>query len=260
MKAVTFSRLEHYGRLGNQLFQVCAVAAHAKKHDATPFIRSDWAYRPFFRLPEEWYDPIPVDADLTDLEGYFQEYPIFEEFIDEVNDWFTPSVEEMNVLAPMGLETPLTDSKPVASLHIRRGDYVKHADLFPFPGDKYYGDAIDDIKSRHGDDTSFIVFSDDFQWSKDFLSKFDAKFFLVKGVATPVEVRKRKNAPQDQHDLFLQSFCDEHIIANSSFSYWGAMLAKNDKVIYPERWWGPAVPEIADLHKMFPSTWRKFEC
>jgi hypothetical protein len=115
-------------------------------------------------------------------------------------------------------------------------------------------------------DMAFIVFSDDEHRSykflrKLFLKKDQVNIQYVKGVTTPVELKaRRKKVPQDQWDMFLISRCDFHIIANSSFSWWGGFLSENRNVLYPKNWWTPAVPEYDSMHLCFPTTWEGIEC
>jgi hypothetical protein len=100
----------------------------------------------------------------------------------------------------------------------------------------YYEEAL-----KHFDDRQVIVFSDDPEWCKE-QSLFSDDRFLV------------SESEDNKIDLCLMTFCTSHIIANSSFSWWGAWLANSQKVIAPSKWFGPnnADKETKDL---IPETW-----
>lgn len=116
------------------------------------------------------------------------------------------------------------------SIHVRRGDYL-NADNENFLGgvcsEDYYSRAIDMIKSKNNDAT-FFVFSDDIEWVKK-------SFFMDFGV-TLVDVN---HGSDSYKDMFLISKCKHNIIANSTFSWWGAWLNENDSktVIMPKQWY-----------------------
>ena len=240
---ITFSKLGNFGRLGNQLFQISASIGLAKKNgDNAKFYK--WEYSEYFKnqidqtlnqseivssYTERYfnYHPIPYSKNL-DLIGYFQSEKYFEycssdirnsfEFIDEIKD---PN---------------FIDLKDSCSIHVRRGDYVNLSEYHPFPGEAYYTRSIDYMKNigvKH-----FYVFSDDIEWCKNFFPNTENFHFI-----TGNHVVK---------DLCLMSICNNNIIANSSFSWWGAWLNKNmdKKVIAPSVWFGPAKKGVttADLY------------
>ncbi|GHT61274.1 hypothetical protein FACS189451_02940 [Bacteroidia bacterium] len=115
------------------------------------------------------------------------------------------------------------------SIHIRRTDYIENPRWRCSHGDicniDYYKHAINYINS-HIENPQFIVFSDDIKWSKDNLLLNNAIF---------VDWNKGK---ENFRDMQLMSLCKHNIIANSSFSWWGAVLNQNnDKiVISPSKW------------------------
>lgn len=111
--------------------------------------------------------------------------------------------------------------KNVVSIHIRRTDYVTSNGYHPVLPISYYEEALKIIK----DYDLLYVFSDDIEWCKNNL-RFDNIHF-VEGL-------------DDIEDLWLMSLCKNNIIANSTFSWWGAWLNKNPdkKVISPNNWFG----------------------
>jgi hypothetical protein len=100
----------------------------------------------------------------------------------------------------------------------------------------YYRNAI----AEFSDDTRFLVFSDDIQWCKENF-KGD-NFHFIEG-------------EKDYVDLYLMSLCNNNIIANSSFSWWGAWLnnTPNKKVIAPKQWFGKA--KQLNTKDLIPETW-----
>ena len=113
-------------------------------------------------------------------------------------------------------------------IHVRRGDFLspEYKELYEgtCPID-YYKESIDYV-FRHIDSPNFYVFSDDQQWAKDNLP--------LSTNVTYVDWNKGKDSPLD---MYLMSQCKVGIIANSTFSYWGAYLGvKKEIVFYPKKW------------------------
>ncbi len=133
------------------------------------------------------------------------------------------------------------------SLHIRRGDYVTNKNASSFHGVlsmEYYSKAID-LLTKEFKDLTFYVFSDDMDWVK---SNFKIK--------NKVEYIDFNTGEKNCFDLYLMSLCKHNIIANSSFSWWGAWLNKNEdqKVIAPEKWF---LSEDVNTSDLIPDTWIK---
>ena len=132
-----------------------------------------------------------------------------------------------------------TFDNPIA-LHIRRGDFlINSANHHNLPM-TYYENGLDCFD----EDRQVVIFSDDPEWCFE-QKLFDNDRFLV----------SQSNSPY--HDLYLMTQCSDFIIANSTYSWWGAWLCMNPfkEVIYPNRWFGPnnASKSTADL---FPRSWR----
>jgi len=130
-------------------------------------------------------------------------------------------------------------------LHIRRGDYV-HAPLAnQFHGLcslDYYQKAVNYIYQKIPD-CHFYIFSDDHSWVCE---NFKLDY--------PVTMVDHNDADKDYEDLRLMSLCKYNIIANSSFSWWGAWLNANPEkiVLCPERWFNDLSLDIKDL---MPDSW-----
>lgn len=131
------------------------------------------------------------------------------------------------------------------SIHIRRGDYVTDAHTNSYHGTcslQYYENAIERIQSSVLNPIWFI-FSDDIKWAKDTFS-----------LPGEVEYVSAKNIP-DHEELILMSKCAHNIIANSSFSWWGAWLNQNpDKIVVAPTPWVDKHPE-RHAH-IIPDSWK----
>ncbi len=114
------------------------------------------------------------------------------------------------------------------SLHIRRGDYLSNRwknSLAIINDTRYYIKAMEYI-NQNVPSPNYFVFSDDIQWVKENLKIPDCTY---------MNHNKGKNS---YVDMYLMSLCKHNIIANSTFSWWGAWLNKNENkiVIMPEKW------------------------
>ena len=154
------------------------------------------------------------------LDGYWQSEKYFiESEIDIRNDL---KINETMIHYIMN-KYPILNEETV-SMHIRRGDYLNLQDNHPVQPLDYYNKAYDLINDLN---INVIVFSNDMQWCKNNI-KFD-NITYIEGETNIV-------------DMYIMSLCKHNIIANSSFSWWGAWLNENEykKVIAPINWFGPS--------------------
>ena len=170
------------------------------------------------------------------LDGYFQSERYFKDSEPIIR-------KEFQLTNPLGaiaqnIAQEIESSNSVA-LHIRRGDYVSNADASAFHGicpPDYYHAAIKEIGKRV-QEPKYFVFSDDIEWAKaDAGMPGHAVYVSQKDIA-------------DYEELFLMSKCKHAIIANSSFSWWGAWLNENPNkiVIAPKRWVADPNVNTADV-------------
>lgn len=177
------------------------------------------------------------------IDGYWQSYQYFESIKSQLKLELTPAT-------PLsGLN--LTISKQIAncnsvSLHIRRGDYVSNLEAnktHGFIGIEYYNKAISLIHELvlH---PHFFVFSDDIAWARKNL-----------GLIVNVIFVGHNQGSTSFEDMRLMSLCQHHIIANSSFSWWGAWLntSPNKIVIAPKQWFA----NRQDTSDLMPENWLK---
>lgn len=131
------------------------------------------------------------------------------------------------------------------SLHVRRGDYVNNAETLEKHGVcdlDYYYRAVAYVGERMSD-PSFFIFSDDPDWAKENLK-----------IDYPVTFISNNDASKNYEDLRLMSQCKHNIIANSSFSWWGAWLNENPRkiVIAPQVWF---VDKAINTRDVIPESW-----
>ena len=189
----------------------------------------------FFHFDEELFNNCP---DHVSLQGYFQTEKYFKHIESEIREDFAFKDEVLSPCKEMieSVENPI-------ALHIRRGDYVINSDNHPVCSIEYYKAALDHFDS----DRNVIVFSDDPMWCHDEGTFADDRFIISENEDNRV-------------DLCLMSLCNDFIIANSSFSWWGAWLSlnKSKKVIAPAQWFGKTgYTKDHDTKDLIPDDWIK---
>lgn len=278
---ITFSRLGRSGRLGNQLWQIASAAGIAQQMSQSLALPS-WDYRPFFRVPDEFFD-----RDVTDMtrpwiqaqttryvqhmdpraRDYLQDLGLWQTIAPQVWNWFQPSDVAMWKLrnAEMQLDdgyvAPFSElPRPILSLHIRRGDNANAPNnCHPLRPWSYYESAIEQLDGQF---ESILVFSDDIEWCRtalrDYVSKYEIAFFVGVPRAKEHEAAYRTAPVLDWIDLQLMSMCDLHILSNSTYSWWGAFLSHDPSPIYPWPFFGSDL-EYIDCGLMFPDSWQRID-
>ena len=180
------------------------------------------------------------------LLGYFQNENYFQKHTEEICKDFTFSqpLSEHN----QKIASHISACQSV-SLHIRRGDYLSdknNAQTFATLSIEYYQAAIKFIRQRV-ESPHFFVFSDDMEWA---MAQFTGSSFDY------VDINRGKNS---YNDMRLMTRCKHHIIANSSFSWWGAYLNCNSEkiVIAPENWYKNDEKNALAIANLLPRTWVK---
>jgi hypothetical protein len=223
---ISFSNLGSLGRLGNQMFQYAALKGIAEHNSTDYCLPSDTSLHKCFQIPKKgteiFYPTIKEESyefdeniffcSEGDLYGFFQTEKYFYHIEEELRKDFrfcdiiydTCSHYRKHIL-----------SEEVIALHIRRGDYLNDSNFVSLDLD-YYRNALELLP-----DLEVLIFTDDINWCKD---NFIHKKFRVSLSDNPFI------------DLCLMSLCEYHIIANSSFSWWGSWLAKSKKTIAPKNW------------------------
>lgn len=176
------------------------------------------------------------------LDGYFQSEKYFADVAEVIRQDFVLR-EKLQGDANLIAEQVQRDSFAVA-LHCRRGDYVTHDEFANIANLDYYKNAIAKILESVPQ-ANFYVFSDDIFWCQNNLS-------LPKNV-----VFVSKPGMHDYEELVLMSMCRHNIIANSSFSWWGAWLNTNPTkiVIAPQHW--SQTKDVTNFKDIIPKGWMR---
>lgn len=262
---IGFNFLGKLGQLGNQMFQYASVLGIAR-YIGVPFcvpnhneIITDSLGN---KLRIELFDVFDISPDNicfvsgTDIQeqnfefdsrffslskndqynliGFFQTEKYFQHCEDEVRKNFNFLEHIKKDCSDM-----LSAMDNSVALHIRRGDYLinnkNHYNLTL----EYYEEALKYFDSNQ----QVIIFSDDPKWCKE-QKLFSDDRFLV------------SETENSRYDLYLMSKCSDFIIANSTFSWWGAWLANTGKVIVPKKWFGPLL-EHKNIQDLYLEKWIK---
>lgn len=248
------------GRFGNQMFQYAATRGIAEKHgyewcippgpvNDSEFTDEENEHKLFmaFKLPS--VDKIQLfsapyvkessftfDEDLFDnckdnvnLYGYFQSEKYFKHIEKELRKDFSWKDEVADMCNKV--YSDITSNSDAISLHVRRTDHLIKPTFHPVLPLSYYENAL----SQFDPNLPVIVFSDDPEWCsrQDIFS--DDRFLISEG-------------GDNITDMCLMSMCKYHIIANSTFSWWGAWLSNSENVIGPLLWFGVDGENPKDLY------------
>jgi hypothetical protein len=260
---IGFDYLGKLGQLGNQMFQYAAtkgIAAHRgydmciPDHDEifndgignllkieldNPFNitchRTQLGTRIIqekgFEFNEELFHMCP---DNVSLWGFFQTEKYFKHIEDDIRRDFKFNSTIQGECEPIVDE--VFDQSPIA-LHIRRGDFLINNANHNNLSLEWYEKAL----SKFDPDREVVLFTDDPFWAcSQELFKPD-RFLLSEGNSS-------------YHDLYLMTQCSDFIIANSTFSWWGAWLANCGRVIAPSVWFGPNNAHL-NTKDLYPDHW-----
>jgi len=251
------------GGLGNMMFQIATAVALAKENDDVAIFDAATQYLPpqfpdrkcakylsnifskvefshnlqiegVYQEPDFYYRELPYIKNMC-LSGYFQSEKYFVHRDNDIKTLFEPAEEIEQYINEK--YSSILDGETIG-IHVRRGDYLNHPNIHPVCGSDYYQLALNTFKNTHPYD--IMVFSDDVEWCK---KEFGPSAYII------------ENEP-DYIDLYMMSKCKHNIIANSSFSWWGAWLNQNPgkTVIAPKRWFGDSASY--DKRDLVPEKWR----
>ena len=255
------------GGLGNQLFQIFTVISYSITHNIPfTFLYSDTVNigreRPtywnnmlqsikiytnyseivcIYNEPSFMFSEIPEMSSAC-LHGYFQSYKYFDtnkETIAGICD-----IREHQIKEHINTKT--------ISMHFRIGDFKDIQEYHPLLTANYYKNAIQYVIDNFDGDYDVLVFCE-----------VEDKH-VVKAIIDEMHIKYKvsfvdENIP-DWRQMLIMSCCDVNIIANSTFSWWGAYLNNSPHriVLYPSIWFGPRI--IHDVSDLFPPEWQKIDC
>jgi len=260
---ISFQQIGHMGRFGNQMFQFASTVGIARRlgldpvfplerfqENSGPDSYNGCKLLECFKIPDNLIKPASEIAinyvyyenqfgynhetsqlpDTTSLSGYFQTEKYFKFIESEIKEIFTfrdEIIEEANKFCTV---------ENGVSVHVRRGDYLTSPGYHPTQSVEYYIEAAKQFPQN----SNFYIFSDDPEWCKTSL---------------PIENSNIIESRNPYIDMYLMSLCEGHIIANSSFSWWGSWLAETKKTIAPANWFGPQMGK--DASDVYCDNWIK---
>ena len=199
-------------------------------------------YKSFVVEPHfNYWSGISQLEDNKYLYGYWQSEKYFTEFTEQIREDFTFKLPFSDQNAEIAEQISQVNT---VSLHVRRGDYANSPKTTATHGLcslDYYRAAIDYVIA-HVVQPHFFIFSDDIAWVKANLNIGSSAFFI-----------DHNTNQESYNDMRLMSLCKHNIIANSSFSWWGAWLNQNAEkiVIAPTQWFS----KPADTSDLIPASW-----
>jgi hypothetical protein len=164
------------------------------------------------------------------LSGYWQNERYFKAATSVIREDFI--FPEFPTVDAYCLADAMRSTPNSVAVHVRRGDYIANPVMGAFHGicpKQYYADALQYLRAAVGHELAAFVFSDEPDWVREY---FDSPGLPVTVVDFPEHILS------PWHDMHLMTLCRHHIIANSSFSWWGAWLGETDGgvVCAPSRW------------------------
>lgn len=196
-----------------------------KLYQKMSFLRNQNLGRFYAEKLDVGYQPEILSMDNVYLSGYWQCELYFKELRDKLIEMFTFPIEVHEECRKLLNQI---EAENATAVHVRRGDYLipensrKYGNICT---ESYYQNAMKYIREKQ-ENTRFYFFSNDPEWVREHLSDEDSVI---------VQCNEGKN---NYLDMYLMSKCKNNIIANSSFSWWGAWLNQYPEkiVISPERW------------------------
>jgi hypothetical protein len=247
------------GGLGNQMFQIMTAYAHSKEIGDDLYFDFDKCYTPnqghtsskylpnlFKKLKNDKqenhfqfvynettfsYRPIPKEKNLR-LNGVFQSEKYFDKYKSDIKQVF--NLDESKMRDIRNHLEDICSSDIITAVHIRRGDYLSKPYFHTTPNTEYYNNCMELMG-----DSKFIIVSDDIEWCKNTFIRENVFF---------------SDFTDELDDLYLIMMCNNKIMSNSSFSWWGSYLSPFDgKIFAPKNWFGPQGPQ--DTQDIYNKNW-----
>ena len=270
------------GGLGNQLFQIFATISYSLLYKIPfGFLYKESLGGRFHNRPTYWHSflsslanfnyesippmlplreqnfmynelpsPVALKSENIVLSGYFQSYKYFAPFFSTICKLIRLDKQREQVLHEM---VNIYDISNMVSMHFRLGDYKYLQNSHPLVKIEYYKKSIAHITSSTNNPTLSIMYFCEKEDNVEVLDKIDTL-----RIAFPeCSFIKAPDNVDDWKQLLMMSCCKHHIIANSTFSWWGAYCNSNeDKIVcYPDPWFGPNLKHNVD--DLFPDTWTR---
>ena len=265
------------GGLGNQLFQIFNTIAYAIRHkksfgfsnismlgkritywdtfftsinnftynvsESITMLNTFQYFEPCFE-----YTEIVINTESNILfHGYYQSDKYFSDYYSTICKLIRLEKQQEHILSKYKSFFDIEDFPIIVSIHIRRGDYVHLQEYHCLQHFEYYRKSIEYmVKETNVDQLKILYFSDSMKDIEELIIQLKNEFPLCLFISVPDEIL-------DWEQLLIMSLCDHHIIANSTFSWWGAYFGKNEKkkICYPLNWFGPKL-DAKKIHDLIP--------
>lgn len=260
---ISHNKFGSQGYLGNQLFQYSLLFSLSKKYGYTVgLLDGGFQFWNCFDIVDPYgkmmkissppidnivfqerfgsfnFDPLVFElGDNTSYIGFYQSYKYFDEYRQDLICSLKFKDEIIEKSEKILTELPLNNKNNMISLHVRRNDYTVDPKIWgDLLGSGYYEESL----SLFSKDRDVLVFSEDTDYMKNYFK--GSRFHVI----------ERKGGIYDEESLislYLMSLCKDHIIGNSSFSWWGAYLSGNEKIVCPFPWLPSTHPAPNNIQK-----------
>lgn len=258
---ISHKSIGHNGRFGNQLFQFASTigianyigtnARFPNKSQVTQTLKNGESFAAKIDILEcfdidNFFGDVDCNSvrseshfhfdeslfgvkDRTFIDGYLQSWKYFYHCQDYIREILKIKPDILNKAKDI-----VGSDKNLTSIHVRRGDYLVQPEFHPFCGIDYLKTGMSLLPGK------FVVCSDDINWCKENLS---GDILFVESGSMFV-------------DFACLTLCQNHIISNSSYSWWSSFLSENPdkKIIAPKKWFGEAYSNLRTEDLYFPST------
>jgi len=206
-----------------------------------------------YQEPEFTYNEIPHYplSEKICLSGYFQSYKYFHENKETIFKMIRFRSQKTQIA--IDYSNLILNHSNNISMHFRLGDYKNIQDCHPLMPYYYYEEALDYIvRNKPGRPLHVLYFCqlEDNATVNQIISKLSEKYNKIRFTKAGDEI-------PDWKQLIIMSCCDDNIIANSTFSWWGAYFNETPGriVCYPDTWFGPKITH--DVRDLFIDSWTK---
>lgn len=283
----------YMGGLGNQLFEIFALIGYSLKYRDSfilPYIPNVgnrptyWdtfltslkiftTYNAKYNITAEQLNSIPPEVNclqhhyvelseypnskITKLYGYFQSYKYFHEYRDKIFKMIRLESQQNDICTQYSNYFANSGRTPYyVSMHFRFGDYKNLQEYHHLLDSKYYMNAMKYVKSVCNCSDIIVLYFCEMEDNYIVNNIIDK----VRTIDASIEFVKVDDSIEDWKQLLLMSCCHSNIIANSTYSWWGAYFNRNSQnhVCYPDKWFGPMNSHL-NIGDMFLPSWKKIE-
>lgn len=280
------------GGLGNQLFQIFALLAYSIQYKVkavfvyeeivtgritywnsffknlliftTKFAPNNMTNEqivslPKFQEPGFEYRAFPEFQDSVFIQGYFQSYKYFETYKDQIYGILKLDTLKINVIDEYS--GYFGDDITTISMHFRLGDYKQKRYYHPVMKYEYYESSLRHILSKLTIDSDTKIRILYFCEAEDNVFVSNMRIRPLQSVFPNVEFMKVDDQIADWKQLLIMSNSQHFIMANSTFSWWGAYLSSSVEkmVCYPSKWFGEYYEHNYKCDDLMPDSWMKIE-